>query len=65
MKIGTEGLADAKAITEPVEDKAGIEYVTVETLQGVVQLDRLNDLNAVAIVRTTDDREDLRTIPLP
>jgi hypothetical protein len=63
MKIPMEGMDEAEAITEPVEEKAGVEYETLE-LEGVVQLDRLNYEHAIMLVQS-DDGMSLKTLALP
>src|SRR5262249_47255966 len=50
MKIPTEGLADAKPVTERVSDKAGIKYETIESLKDVQQLDKYGKDYAVALL---------------
>lgn len=52
MKIPTAGLEDAEALSEPVRGggTAGQGFETVEALQGVVQMDRLNDEMVLVIV---------------
>jgi hypothetical protein len=64
MKIALKGISKTEPITEPVDDKAGLEYETVDGMDGVVQLDRLNDGSAVVLVQT-DGGQDLSTIALP
>jgi hypothetical protein len=67
MKIQTEGIDSQTPITEHVPDgnKAGQPYETIAALQGVEQLDRLNDTSAVALVQTPDGQQNLQTIELP
>jgi hypothetical protein len=66
MKITTEGITKNPGITEPVRGGgvAGQTYQTIESLKGVVQLDKLNSTHAV-IVTSIDGAMDLRTIELP
>ncbi len=65
MKVSTDGLADREAITERVGGgKAGQTYETIETLQGVVQLDKLGERQALLLVKT-EAGHDLRTVDLP
>lgn len=64
MKIGTDQLATEESISERVADKAGQTYETVESLTGVVQLDKLNDDAAVLLVEK-DGQQSLQTVPLP
>lgn len=61
MKIKLEGVEKAKPITGAVPPKTGVPYDTVEELNKVVQLDKLDD--ARAVVLTTDGN--LETVPLP
>ena len=51
MKIPMEKIDQVEAITDPVEDKAGLTYETIDGVEGVVQLDRLNDGNALLLVQ--------------
>jgi hypothetical protein len=62
MKIPTEGFADAEAINaRPGTVTAGIKYETIKELTGVVQMDKLNDDNALILFKNGD----LKTVPLP
>jgi hypothetical protein len=67
MKISTDNIARNDGITEPVRDgkTAGQSYETIKELDGVVQLDRLNDDHAVVLVQSSNASQDLRTIALP
>lgn len=66
MKVPTAGVEDARAIEAKVSSgTAGIGYETIEALQGVVQLDKLDDTHAVVLVQSQGGRLDLRVIPLP
>jgi len=67
MKISTDNIDKIKGITERVErgGKAGLPYETISSLQGVVQLDKLNEKQAVILVRGEGGRLDLKTIDLP
>jgi hypothetical protein len=67
MKISTDNIARNDGITEPVRDgkTAGQTYETIKELEGVVQLDRLDDDQAVVIVKAQDGSQDLKAIPLP
>jgi hypothetical protein len=64
MKIPMENIDAAAEITEPVGDKAGAEYETLEGVDGVVQLDRLNYDHALLLVQT-DSGLNLKTLALP
>ena len=50
MKISLKDDRRLRADHRAGPDKAGLEYETIEELAGVVQLDRLNDDNAVVLV---------------
>jgi hypothetical protein len=63
MKIPTDGLADAKPVTERVGDKAGIKYETIESLKDVQQLDKYGkDFGVVLVGKGTLN---LEVIDLP
>lgn len=64
MKLDTNNLEAQSSITEPVEDKQGVTYETIASLEGVMQLDQLDDSRAV-ILAENGDHLDLRTIALP
>jgi hypothetical protein len=63
MKISTDGIAKNPGITAPVTGggTAGQTYETIKGLEGVVQLDKLNNTHAVILTKS----QDLRTIALP
>ena len=67
MKISTEKIARKEGITKPVGGggKAGQTYETIDELQGTVQLDRLNEDNAIVLVQSEGGAQNLRTIALP
>jgi hypothetical protein len=64
MKISLDEISAVEAITERVPDLAGLEYDTIESVEGVVQLDRLNKDNVVVLVQD-GDRQQLSTMALP
>lgn len=64
MKIPMAGVSSATEITEPVDDKAGVEYETLDGIEGVVQLDRLNSDNVLLLVQQ-DSGIDLKTMAMP
>ena len=66
MKISTEDIAREEGIEERVGGggTAGQKYETIDALEGVMQLDQLDDSRAV-ILAQNGDRLDLRTIELP
>ena len=67
MKISTENIAKNEGLTTPVSGggTAGQPFETIKELDGVVQLDRLNDTHAVILVQASPTSQDLRTISLP
>lgn len=67
MKISTENITKNEGLTTPVTGggTAGQSFETIKELDGVVQLDRLNDTHAVILVQSGTASQDLRTIALP
>ena len=64
MKLDVNNLEAQNSITEPVEDKEGVSYETIASLEGVMQLDQLDDTRAVILFQN-GDQLDLSTIALP
>ncbi len=66
MKITTSGLSDNQGLTEPVRGggTAGQTYETVESMNGVVQMDKLDNEHAVVLM-TSGDSLQLKSVPLP
>ncbi len=66
MKISTENIAQNKGITSRVSGggTAGQEYETIKRMEGVVQLDKLDDSRAV-VVTQTDGGLALESVALP
>jgi hypothetical protein len=65
MKVKTDGIDSAKAITKPVKDKEGQTYETIAELKGVEQLDTLDKTRAVVLQKGEDGALNLETIDLP
>ena len=67
MKISTEDIERQDGITERVGGGgvAGQTYDTVESLKGVVQLDKLNDQRGVIVSKSESGVLSLTTIDLP
>ena len=67
MKINTDNLDREEGLTEPVRGGgvAGQTYETIDSLQGVVQLDKLNDSHALVVIRTDNEAMSLKSVPLP
>lgn len=66
MKVSTEGLDRSTGITSrvPNMETAGQKFETIEGIGNVVQLDKLNDTQAVAIVSEGENLT-LKTVDLP
>ena len=64
MKMATERIDTYQPIKEYTE-VAGLPYETLADLKGVEQLDKLDDANALILVRGDGGSLDLKTIPLP
>ncbi len=63
MKMSTERIETYQSITKQTE-VTGLPYETIESLKGVEQLDRLDDANAMMLVRTGASL-DLKPVALP
>jgi hypothetical protein len=64
MKVPTEGIGTAKALTERVASTAGLPYETIKELKGVMQLAKLDKEHALILVDKSGSL-DLETIDLP
>ncbi len=66
MKIPTKDFATAAAITTPVEtETGGIAYEKVSSMQGIEQLDKLDEQNSIVIARASTGVMNLQVVPLP
>lgn len=65
MKISTEDIAGNKGLSEKVNGTAGQTYDTIASLQGVVQLDKLNATTAVVLIQSESGAMHLKSIELP
>ena len=67
MKISTENIANAEAITAPVGGGGtqGTKYETIAAWQGIEQLDKLDDTHALVIRRGEAGALNLESLPLP
>ena len=67
MKITTAGLKEAKPLSEPVSGggTAGQSFVPVEALNGVLQMDKLNETSALVLVQAEGGPQNLKTVALP
>ncbi|HXD87498.1 MAG TPA: hypothetical protein VN641_13460 [Urbifossiella sp.] len=65
MKIPAESLSGAEPIVaRPKTELAGVKYEKIDSLKGVMQLDKLDAHHAILLVKS-DDGLDLKTIELP
>ena len=67
MKITTAGLKENKGLSQPVSGggTAGQQFETVESMAGVIQLDKLNDMAALVLLQAEGGPQNLKTIALP
>ncbi|MHC4994346.1 MAG: hypothetical protein ACYTGQ_04750 [Planctomycetota bacterium] len=65
MKITTANIGNAPHISEKINGTAGLTYDTIDALKGIVQLDRLDHMNAVVISSVDGGAMDLKTVELP
>ena len=65
MKISTEDIASNKGLSERVDGTAGQKYDTIASLQGVVQLDKLNATSAVVLIQSESGALQLKSVDLP
>jgi hypothetical protein len=65
MKIPTEGIDQAEAITKGVEGTAGLKYETIKALQGTEHLDAFDKDHALVLLRTPDKKLNLQAVELP
>lgn len=65
MKISTDNIGGIEGITNKINDKAGLSYDTIDSLQGVEQLDKLDNEHALLLVKSEGGSASLQTVPLP
>ncbi|MAV34176.1 MAG: hypothetical protein CMJ59_01840 [Planctomycetaceae bacterium] len=67
MKVTTDNIEKIAGISKRVGGggTAGLKYQTIEELQGITQLDRLNQRMALVLVQAENGQENLRSINLP
>ena len=65
MKLDAAKLESYPNIATPIADKAGVPYETIAELQGVTQLDKVDETSAVIVVAAADKSTSLKTIALP
>ncbi len=67
MKIPTDGLGDAPELAEPVRGggTAGQSYETVESLDGILEMDRQGDKSLLVLLQDDTGMQRLQTVPLP
>ena len=65
MKITTAEIGSLEGITDRIDGTAGAKYDTIADMAGIEQLDKLDDDNAVVLVRTEGGPLNLKTVALP
>jgi hypothetical protein len=65
MKVRTEGINKPEGITQPIRDKAGLQYETIEQLKGTQQLAQLNKEQALVLRRAESGSLNLESVALP
>jgi hypothetical protein len=65
MKITLDNVAKAEGITQKINDKAGLNYETIESLKNVQHLDKLDSEHALLLIRDDKGSLNLDTIALP
>ena len=66
MKIPTKDFASATPITTPVEtETGGIPYEKIASMQGIEQLDKLDENNSIVVARTASGVLNLQVVALP
>jgi hypothetical protein len=67
MKISTENIDKNEGLTEPVKGGgvAGQPYESIESLQGVVQLDKINDHHGLVVIQQENSPLSMKAIDLP
>ena len=65
MKLDAAKLETYQHISTPIADKAGVPYETIADLQGVTQLDKVDETSAVIVIAAADKSTSLKTIALP
>ena len=67
MKVSTDNIAGADAITAPVGGGGtqGLKYETVESWKNIDQLDKLDETHAIVLRRAEAGAVNLESLPLP
>jgi hypothetical protein len=66
MKIPTNNFATAKPITTPVEtETGGVPFEKVTSMNGIEQMDKLDDQNVIVLARASSGSVNLQVLPLP
>jgi hypothetical protein len=66
MKIPTNTFASATPITTPVEtETGGVPFEKVTSMTGILQLDKLDDNNAIVIAQASAGALNMQVVPLP
>jgi len=65
MKITTDQIENTESIEQPVKDKKGLPYETIESWTGIDQLDRFDPQHALVLHRSDSGSLDLESRELP
>lgn len=65
MKIATDKIEEADKIEEKVDGTKGVGFETVKDWTDIVQLDRLDDKQAVVLRASQNGPATLESLPLP
>jgi len=65
LKVSTEGIDKATAITKPIKGTAGQSFEAIKDMKGVLQLDKLDKEHALVLQRGDDGALSLVTLTLP
>ncbi len=65
MKISTDDIERQVGITDRISGTAGQRYETIESMKGVVQLDRLNAHQVAVVAQHSDGSYGLHSVDLP
>ena len=65
MKVSTQGIDSMAGLTERVSGPTGLEYETIEDLDGVTQMDVLGDDRVLLLIQVRGEPARLRAIDLP
>ncbi len=65
MKIDASQIAGAGSIEDRVRGTGGVTYNTIDSWEGIRQLDQLDDAQALVLRATSEDSQNLESLALP